>query len=183
MTDYLEPITENGSDALWEAEQRLAAALAGLEELYQRPRTRTGEEPEPFTERAVMDDLPLESGHPITKPTVEEKRDEALEDAAQLPLAAAVELLDLATEQGLSTVTGEGTKREPSLYPSRGNGAYAVRGDGLEHSDDGTQEQKRPFPFSEYGRPTDMQETTQAERLDQLFRRDSRRYDSGFFLY
>lgn len=70
------------------------------------------------------------------------------------------------------------TARESALWQERnGNGAQ-----GLPEISDGRGE-AFPWPVNSPGAGFGEDETSRAEQMDRVFRRDSRRYDGGFFLY
>ena len=157
MTDYLEPRQGENEDALWEAVRRLNALLRN-----------TGGGPGGAEERAELSsgEKPGE-GELLLMPLLEEMT------AADRALSG-----EPAKETAVRE-SGNGTDRSgnsPLSSPDGDRGGSIPRSGLLSAGG----EAERRFNGREAAWP---EEALQAERLDQVFRRDSRRYDGGFFLY
>lgn len=170
MTDYLEPREGEDEDALWEAVQRLEQ-FGRTEDVADGPR---GEETGPSA-------APAEAEPP------EQSSQE--EEYLSMLLLEELEALDRALE-------GWGQLREAESPASRENGEEAERGrSNFDRNLGGAQRGTVPWgellpDAGETRRGSGEAENTawtdevlQAEGLDRVFRRDSRRYDGGFFLY
>ena len=155
MTDYLEFQEKEDALDLWEAARRLDDVLARLTVEDDRKTVRSGEE---------------EHTGGLLEET--ERLDRALNRIQTLerenhPSAPAEELTAWEREavrgwlSGTSPAVPAFVREEPLNGPA---GRIPMGGASVSPMDWGT-------------------ETVQAERLDLLFRRDSRRYDGGFFLY
>lgn len=175
MTDYLELQEEEDALDLWEAARRLDDVLARLEAGGENAR-RAGEADAQDAGAGVGPAWSVEEdgGETDALPLLEEaeRMDRALEQVQALergkrPSASAEELTAWEREAVRSWLSGTG-RSMPALVreePLDGPAGRAPMGaSSVSPMDWGT-------------------ETAQAERLDLLFRRDSRRYDGGFFLY
>lgn len=174
MTDYLECQEEETADVLWEAVRRLRDLPAGWNESKPFPQTAETEE------TAAPAGLLAAEG-------------EAAEPFPRLPLLDGVLALDGAVERAGSALRWEARKTAGILPETEGVhsddwadrrpwlGASAQR-DGSRAWAEETAHQR---DVAALGRSTRFGEeaTMQAEQLDRVFRRDSRRYDGGFFLY
>lgn len=206
MTDYLEPRQEENEEALWEAVRRLRDVLGGPE----GARTGTAEDAE-VRRKAASAAVPGASGRmaePETVPSaaVPSRAEQAMAEAqvarteslsaepenrteeagTALPLLAQAEALDraLARSEQVALTAGGGyretglqERQSPRTWLAEGqeeNAAWTeLPGSGTEQ----TVSKAGQVPGSW------TREPLQAEQLDRLFRRDSRRYDGGFFLY
>lgn len=209
MTDYLESRQEENEEALWEAVRRLRDVLSGPE----GARTGTAEDTEARgkAESAAVPGASGRMTEPETVPSaaVPSRAEQAMVEAqvvrtesrsaepenrteeagTALPLLAEAKALDRAlarSEQAALTAgggyreTGLREREEPksprTWLPEgrRGNAAWTeLPGSGTEQTVSKAEQVPVPWP----------REPLQAEQLDRLFRRDSRRYDGGFFLY
>lgn len=174
MTDYLEYQEEEAADVLWEAVRRLRDLPAGWGETAPSRRTAESEK------TAAPAGLLAAEG-------------EEAEPSPRLPLLDGVLALDGAVERAGSALRWEGRKTAGILPETEGVhtddwadrrpwlGAPAQR-DGSRAWAEETAYQR---DVAALGRSTRFGEeaTMQAEQLDRVFRRDSRRYDGGFFLY
>ena len=157
MTDYLEPRQGENEDALWEAARLLNALLRN-----------TGEETGRAEERAERPSGEKPGG----------------EKSPLLPLLEEIIAADRALSGELAAKTairssgngGEGSGNSPLSSPDGHLGGNVPRSGLLSESE----EAERRFGGREAVWADDV---LRAERLDQVFRRDSRRYDGGFFLY
>lgn len=206
MTDYLEPRQEENEEALWEAVRRLRDVLGGPE----GARTGTAEDTE-ARRKAESAGVPGASGRmtePETVPSAAtpSRAEQAMAEAqvvrtesrsaewenrteetgAALPLLAEAEALDraLARSEQVALTAGGGyretglrERQSPRTWLAEGqegNAAWTeLPGSGTEQTVSKAEQVPVPWP----------REPLQAEQLDRLFRRDSRRYDGGFFLY
>lgn len=168
MTDYLEPRQGENEDALWETVRRLNALLRN-----------TGGGPGGAEERAELSsgEKPGE-GELLLLPLLEEMTaaDRALsgEPAKETAVRESGNGTDRSGNSSLSSPDGSGNS--PLSSPDGDRGGSIPRSGLLSAGG----EAERRFNGREAAWPD---ETLQAERLDQVFRRDSRRYDGGFFLY
>ena len=209
MTDYLEPRQEENEEALWEAVRRLRDVLGGPE----GARTGTAEdaevrreaesvavpgasgrvaEPETVPSAAVpsrAEQAMVEAQVVRTESRSAEPENRTEEAGTALPLLAEAKALDRAlarSEQAALTAgggyreTGLREREEPKslrtwLPEGRGGNASwtELAWSGQEGAVSAAEQVPVPWP----------REPLQAEQLDRLFRRDSRRYDGGFFLY
>lgn len=178
MIDYLELQAGEEELDLWEAARRLDDVLARLEVGGESAR-RMGETDAQDAGTGVKpvrgaEETGESGGETDALPLLEEaeRMDRALEQVQALergkrPSASAEELTAWEREAVRSWLSGTG-RSMPALVreePLDGPAGRAPMGaSSVSPMDWGT-------------------ETAQAERLDLLFRRDSRRYDGGFFLY
>ena len=162
MTDYLEFQTEEGVDALWEAARRLDNVLTQLEEPGVRASRAAGGPTNPGERSAG-------SGAQAEEPP--------------LALLAAVRELDgaVARSETAPVLGGTGAAREGKAPWDMTAERRLSSGLSIDSPEGpaaaGMAAGVSVSPMS-WGA-----ENGQAERLDLLFRRDSRRYDGGFFLY
>lgn len=157
MTDYLEPRQGENEDALWEAVRRL------------EERTGTAGE-NTFGPAGETTDLSRREEEPETADLERGETERLL-----LPLLEEMEALDRVLE-GRETERETESGRGGSLM---GTDQYRSGNADWEGTPQGAAEAR-----SNGGRASVWNDDPlQAERLDQVFRRDSRRYDGGFFLY
>jgi hypothetical protein len=192
VTDYLEALEQGDADALWQAEQSLRTALAGAEQRYF---AENGEE-KPGAERLVETETVLgnQDGGDVAEELLPQLDPETGVDET-LPLWQAVRSMEAAenaflaarnqrseeeaeyswTERPALTRTGESGRRSllgfPALESRETAGNWAER-----------TEMSAGESYA-MGRSDRGEDVVRAERVDQAFRRDSRRYDGGFFLY
>jgi len=184
IVDYLEMMEEESSDALWQAEQTLGGETAG------RRRGTADGEAEEMEDRGSISRPGEKPGETRPGRTAEEWK-EPEKKMLRLPLLAASEALERAVE-------GIGMVRTASLegHKSGGEGVQGARGRKNAGAVFQSEEVSRrtlegrgerteaPGSGAAAGRGVAWQRAAdQAELLDQVFRRDSRRYDGGFFLY
>ena len=169
MTDYLEPQQGENENALWEAVRRLE----------ERTGTTGKKVSGPAEETAGLSSREEESE------TTDRERGEA--ESLLLPLLEEMETLDRVLE-GRETLERAQTAagRETASEAGRGRGGFLMGTDPYRGGSGSWVE--LPQGASEArpkGESTAVwtDDPLQAERLDQVFRRDSRRYDGGFFLY
>ena len=187
MMDYLELIGGAAVDALLESERKLDDALA-------RMRRPTAEEMEPDAlngderpggqtvvpapSRGMWIEDPLEAENWDWMPLTEVTMPAPVGQKAPTPLLEAVERLER-----MGTVWTENGAAEPRNSRTNGLDGPAVRrrepvGAAPEEESGGER------TTDSAGRRTAWKENAvRAEEIDRAFRRDSRRYDGGFFLY
>ncbi|MCF2661477.1 hypothetical protein [Pseudoflavonifractor phocaeensis] len=170
MTDYLEPREGEDEDALWEAVRQLEQ-FSRKEDAADGPR---GEETGPSA-------APEEAEPP------EQSGQE--EEYLSMPLLEELEALDRALEGW-----GQLREEEPPALWENGEEAESGRSN-FDRNLGGAQRGTVPWGellpdagetrrgSGEAGSTAWTDEVLQAEGLDRVFRRDSRRYDGGFFLY
>lgn len=209
MTDYLEPRREENEEALWEAVRRLRDVLDGLEgeragaaeDAEVREQAESAVVPGASGRMAELETVPSAASPSRAEQISAEAQDirtkslpaepENVTEAvgAALPLLAETEALDRALARSEQTaLTAGGGYRETGLREREeqksprtwlpegrgGNAAWSeLPGSGQEKAVSAAGQVPGPWP----------RESFQAEQLDHLFRRDSRRYDGGFFLY
>ena len=170
MTDYLEPREGEDEDALWEAVQRLERFSRKEDAVDGLPGEETGQAADP-----AGTEYPEQGGQE--------------EEYRSVPLLEELEALDRALE-------GWEQLRGAAPPASRENGEEAERGRSNFYRNLGGA-QRGTVPWGELlpdagetrrgtggaGSAAWTDEVLQAEGLDRVFRRDSRRYDGGFFLY
>jgi len=177
MTDYLEFQEEEDALDLWEAARRLDDVLARL-----TVGEATARQPEADTQEDGTDRRIVRSG---------EEDSVGGGESAALPLLEEAERLDRARNQiqtlerdSRSHATAEeltAWEREAVrswLFGTPPAAPALVREDPLDGPAGRTPMGGASVSPMDWGT-----ETAQAERMDLLFRRDSRRYDGGFFLY
>jgi hypothetical protein len=168
VIDYLEQAEEERSDALWEAVRCLDAALA----------VGTGQKDQAAPQEEAVEADEAETRAPA---------DNTGAPTSELPLLAAVRDVEEAA-RWLETAGRTGRGAEES---GTGSTWRAALPDGAGQT---TAERSGAWSAAEAaayrravswsGRSADQGEAAiQAQQLDQIFRRDSRRYDGGFFLY
>ena len=209
MTDYLEPRQEENEEALWEAVRRLRDVLGGpegartgtAEDTEVRRKAESAAVPGAYGQMTEPETVPSAAAPSRAEQTMDEAQDARTEflsaewenrteeAGAALPLLAEAEALDRAlarSEQAALTAgggyweTGLREREEPTrprTWLTEGRGGNAswteLPGSGTEQTVSKAEQVPVPWP----------REPLQAEQLDRLFRRDSRRYDGGFFLY
>lgn len=176
MRDHLEELLEAGAEALWEADRRLTAALSrvGMERKISAPDGRESGAAEPNAAGQGG-----REGETIPAPLSVAMEDALGELNTPLPLLERTAALERAA-------AAFGPLEEASRDRTSAEGGLTGYGRGRDASSKG--------PWTERAGPavgsaaferenTRMEDDIQAERLDRIFRRDSRRYDGGFFLY
>lgn len=185
MTDYLTQLLDPGADALERALRQAEHALAGG-----RPgETETeGEKSPPVGETAWTEP---EAGRSET--------DLSPKEQARLPQGLPQEAMQEAINTALRDGTGDGfapefarSEAQPlagALRQADRSAAQAeilTRGAPAQSTGDRTAAEKRAWTAmgrAEPGQTAVGGELETAQRVDRAFRRDSRRYDGGFFLY
>lgn len=187
MMDYLELIDGAAVDALLESERKLDDALARMrrpaaEEM--KPNALNGDErpggqteaPEP-SRGSWMED-PLEAENRDWTPLAEETMPAPVGQKAPTPLLEAVEKLER-----MGAAWTENRAAEPRRSRTNGlDGPAARRREPVGAAS--AEESNGVRTTGSAGRRTAWTENAvRAEEIDRAFRRDSRRYDGGFFLY
>jgi hypothetical protein len=176
VTDYLEALEQGDADALWQAEQSLRTALAGAEQRYF---AENGEE-KPGAERLIEAETVLgnQDGGDAAEELLPQSDQETGEDET-LPLWQAVRSMETAENAFLAArnqTGGEKSGRRFLLgFPALES--REIAGNWVERTEMSAGESYA------MGRSDRGEDVVRAERVDQAFRRDSRRYDGGFFLY
>ena len=182
MTDYLEELLRGSGEVLEEARRRLEELLSPL-----RPAA-------PAQEREGLDAALSRSGRPVSSPELRagETLSPGLPGEGETP-PAAVERTGTEEEPGLPLLgeiqAMEARQARVGAGPSDGTQPRREWTDlSLSGSRARTGSGPLPIPAGLGGRLPEggtVQSTGQnwAEEVDRAFRRDSRRYDGGFFLY
>ena len=197
MRDHLEELMEAGAEALWEAHRRLTAALsaagpAGKPSRPGIPETDPGREgpaADPvWAQMPVSGRTETENGPATSRPApVWPEEPAALsvavegvleEGGSALPLMAQTAALERAV-QSAARQEGMNTGRQSAADSMPGGRRRIVPGAGPWAEIPGPAGGRTAFE----GGDIPVEDTDRAERLDRIFRRDSRRYDGGFFLY
>lgn len=209
MTDYLEPRQEENEEALWEAVRRLRDVLSGpegartgtAEDTEARGKAESAAGPGASGRMAELETVPsaaapsraeqamVEAQVVRTESRSAEPENRTEEAGTALPLLAEAEALDraLARSEQAALTAGGGYRetglrereepKSPRTWLPEGRGGNAswteLAWSGQEGAVSAAGQVPVPWP----------REPLQAEQLDRLFRRDSRRYDGGFFLY
>lgn len=197
MTDYLKQLLEERADALWEEERRLAAALAGVTGRSVLP----GENFEEDAERRPNGHAPGERSETGESGPWEETEQAAGQgriperETLLLPLLAQTLELERAAK-GAEKLTAAARTETPGTEKEMD--PWAAGNDRRGSRKTGPWEETLGAPLPRMGEGPDgwtagpmgtgaggaeIQDDLGIEGLDRLFRRDSRRYDGGFFLY
>lgn len=173
MRDYLEELMEAGVEALWEADRRLTAALSVMGTV--RKPSRPGDPEADSGKEGVAAGPTWPEGPAALFMTMEDVLEEGKNPLPLMEQAAALER----AVQSAAQQEGMNPGRQPVADSMPGGGRRTASGNG---------------PWAELPSPAGVrtaferegihvEDTDRAERLDRIFRRDSRRYDGGFFLY
>ena len=196
MTDYLEQPQEQ-ENALLEQAKRLEQALSALEfrgeteadagGVLGRVEDRENSEENPDWERQSLDETLLASAAGDREPSLSQSPAQGQREKAELPLLEQLRQMDRALD-GPGETAGTGRKEyafrsaEQAVGWSQAELGAARR---LSHQERVLPQNGRGEEFHSSGREPlqSSGDLTWAEQTDRAFRRDSRRYDGGFYLY
>ena len=195
MTDYLEQ-PEKQENALLEQAKRLEQALSDLafrgetetdtEGAFDWFEDRENSEESPAWIRQSLDeDLLAAAGE--REPSLSQPQAQGRKEQAELPLLAQLRQLDRALD-GSGEAAGTGTE-EHALHSAKQATGWSQAELGAArrrfNQEDVLTQTGRGDGFRSGGREPlqSSGDLTWAEQTDRAFRRDSRRYDSGFYLY
>ena len=183
MTDYLEKLLQGSGEVLEEARRRLEELLSPLpstaltqnqEERNAAP-PQSGRPPVPSPDFQAGEMTPPElPGEERASPSAAEQT--VAEEASGLPLLGEVQALE-ARRAGVGAGLPGGTRDRGAWADLSGLGSRNVSGSGPLSMPAGLGGQ---LPG---GGTVQSVGQNWAEEVDRTFRRDSRRYDGGFFLY